>query len=224
MARIAERTGDFQTLVALLERRAEARRGREKAEALARRSPRSTRTTSRTSPRPTRRYEAVLAIDPHDLSALKGLDRIFNRTGKYRELLENLERQVAVAATPRQKINLYERMAGAPRRGVPRSRDAPPSASRRSSRIDGANDSALTALARHYRALGKWERLVELYEKHATVTSDDARRVELLDRARAYARRADRLAGARDARLRAGARDAARATPARSRRSRSCAR
>ncbi len=55
-------------------------------------------------------------------------------------------------------------------------------------RFDSANDHALTTLPRHYRALGKWEKLDKLYEKHASVTGDESRRVELLmQRARVLA-------------------------------------
>src|SRR5262249_26348173 len=148
----------------------------------------------------TRRYEAVLVIDGADLQALKGLDRIYNRGSKYRELLDVLERQVAIAATPRQKINLYERMAGLHDEEFldheraaacleeilgPQRRRAFP---RGDPRPGPANDHALTTLPRHYRALGKWEKLDKLYEKHASVTGDESRRVELLmQRARVLA-------------------------------------
>ena len=40
--------------------------------------------------------------------------------------------------------------------------------------------STLSALARHYRALEKWEPVVALYEKHASVTGDAARGIDLL--------------------------------------------
>jgi tetratricopeptide (TPR) repeat protein len=46
--------------------------------------------------------------------------------------------------------------------------------------IDASHDGALSALARHYRALEKWEPAAALYEKHAAVTGDEARRVDLL--------------------------------------------
>lgn len=110
LGRIAEREGDFQGLVRILERRAEARRGNEKADALVKVAEVYEDHLS-DSGAATQRYEEALAIDPASLGALKGLDRIFNRAGKYRELLEVLERQIAVAATPRQKINLFDRMA-----------------------------------------------------------------------------------------------------------------
>ena len=99
-----------RTLAHILERRAESRRGQDKSDALLKIAE-VYEDHLEDLAEATRRFEAVLALDPHDLQALKGLDRIYNRTGKYRELLDNLEQQVALAATPRQKIELLERMA-----------------------------------------------------------------------------------------------------------------
>ncbi len=178
MARIAEKSGDFQSLVKILEKRAEARRGHEKAEALAKVAE-VCEDHLNDLPEATRRYEAVLAIEPSHLSALKGLDRIYNRTGKYRELLETIERQVSVAATPRQKINLFERMAALHDEEF-LDHEKAAEALEHILKIDPVNDHALTSLVRHYRALDKWEDAVRLYEKHASVTSDEPRRVELM--------------------------------------------
>jgi tetratricopeptide (TPR) repeat protein/tRNA A-37 threonylcarbamoyl transferase component Bud32 len=186
MARIAERIGDFRALVTILERRVEARRGREKADALLKLAEVHEDRLEDLA-EATHRYEAVLAIEPHDLQALKGLDRVYNRTGKYRELLENLESQIAIAATPRQKINLYERMATLHDEEFLDHERAVVCLEAMLG-LDGANDQALTALPRHYRALARWEELDQLYEKHITVTGDDVRRVELMmQRARVLA-------------------------------------
>jgi tetratricopeptide (TPR) repeat protein len=178
MARIAELTGDFRALVVALERRAESRRGREKADALLRVAGIYEQNLDDLT-EAARRYDAVLAIDGQDLDALKGLDRIYNRTGKYRELLDNLETQVAIAATPRQKLNLYERIA------VLHEQEFLNHARAAECReqilaIDASNEGALSALPRHYRALEEWERLEELYEHHAKAAADESRRVELL--------------------------------------------
>ncbi|MBX3225575.1 MAG: protein kinase, partial [Labilithrix sp.] len=178
MARIAERTGDFATLAQILERRAEARRGIEKAEALAKVAEVYEDHLNDLG-EATRRFEAVLAVDPSNLNALKGLDRIFNRTGKYRELLEVLERQIECAATPRQKINLYERVAGLHDEEF-LDHQAAAEALEAILAIDPSHDGALSALARHYRALEKWEPACALYEKHASVTGDATRRIDLL--------------------------------------------
>ncbi len=178
LGRIAEREGDYKTFVGLLERRAEARRGQERAEVLGKIAEVYEDHLSDLG-EATRRYEAVLAIDGTNLAALKGLDRIFNRQGRYRELLEILEKQVSVAATPRQKINLYERMAALYDEEFLDHVKAAESLEAMLA-IDGSNDAALTGLARHYRAQGKWEEVVKLYERHAAVTTDEARKVELL--------------------------------------------
>jgi tetratricopeptide (TPR) repeat protein/tRNA A-37 threonylcarbamoyl transferase component Bud32 len=186
MARIAERLGDVRTLLAILERRAESRRGREKAEALLKLAE-AYEDHAEDMSEATRRFEAVLAIDPHSLDAMKGLDRIFSRTSQYRELLENLERQVATSATPRQKINLYERIASLyDEEFLDHERAAEALESMLS--FDGANDHALTTLPRHYRAMSQWEKLAQLYERHAALTGDETRRVELtMHRARVLA-------------------------------------
>ncbi|HVJ91460.1 MAG TPA: protein kinase [Labilithrix sp.] len=178
MARIAERTGDFATLAQVLERRAEARRGIEKAEALVKVAEVYEDHLNDLA-EATRRFEAVLAIDPANLNALKGLDHIFNRTGKYRELLEVLERQIEHAATPRQKINLYNRVAALhDEEFLDHARAA--DALEAILALDPSHDGALSALARHYRALEKWEPICALYEKHASVTGDQTRRIDLL--------------------------------------------
>lgn len=178
LARIAERSGDFDALIKVLERRAEARRGPEKVAAMVRMAEVYEDHLGDLA-EATRRFEAALALDPANLGALKGLDRIFNRTGKYRELLENLERQVALAATPRQKISLYERVAGLYDEEF-LDHEAAARALQAILALDSANDGAMTALARHYRALDTWDELVKLYERHANVTHDEGRRVEIL--------------------------------------------
>ncbi|MDP9000339.1 MAG: protein kinase, partial [Myxococcota bacterium] len=186
MASIAERTGDFRSLVVVLERRAESRRGREKADALLKVAEVYEENLG-DLPEATRRYEAVLAIEPQDLTALKGLDRIYGRTGKYRELVDNLETQVAIAATPRQKINLYERMAALQEEEFLNHARAA-ECRELLLKIDPNNDAALSALPRHYRALEQWEALEKILEHHAKVTTDAARVVDLLSqRARVLA-------------------------------------
>ncbi len=179
LARIAERTGDYDTLVLLLEHRAESRRGGERAEVLAKLAE-VYEDQKNDLPEAARRYEAVLALEPANLAALKGLDRIFNRTGRYRELLDNLERQVDVAATPRQKITLWERIAALHDEEFPRPRGRRRRRSRAFSRSTQNHDAALTALARHYRAMDRWDEVTKLLARHAQVIGEGPRRIELL--------------------------------------------
>src|SRR5260370_6770492 len=54
--------------------------------------------------------------------------------------------------------------------------------------LDPVNVTAMTALPSPYRAVGQWELLEKLYEKHEGFVTDDRERVELLmQRARVLA-------------------------------------
>jgi tetratricopeptide (TPR) repeat protein len=46
--------------------------------------------------------------------------------------------------------------------------------------VDPGHEAALKALARHYRALNRWEDVVSTYERHLKLVSDKATRIELL--------------------------------------------
>lgn len=177
LARIAEKNGDFAKLATLYESRMQARRGDERLEALVKLAEVYEDHLDDLA-QATQKYEELLAADPTNLTGLKGLDRIYNRGGRYRELLDILARQIAAAATPRQKINLYERIASLHDEEF---LDHAKAAEAREAilALDAGNDSALTALARHYRALSRWEDLVKLYDTHAAATGDEHRRVEL---------------------------------------------
>ena len=178
MVRIASQRGDFVTLARVLQNRADARRGQERAEALVKVAELHEQRLNDLA-EATRSFEAVLAIDPANLSALKGLERIARQSGKYRELLEVLLRQIDVAATPRQKISLYERVA-ALHEAEFLDHEAAAEACCAILAIDGSHDGALTALARHYAAMQRWEQACVVYERHAGSTTEPGRRVELL--------------------------------------------
>ncbi|MEM9696840.1 MAG: tetratricopeptide repeat protein, partial [Myxococcota bacterium] len=124
-------------------------------------------------------FIAALELDPGSVTALRGLDRILNRTGRYRDLLENLERQVQIAVTPRQKINLFDRMAGIYDEEFLDHEQAA-SCLEKILELDGGHEGALSSLMRHYRALDRWDDVIDLYDRSLRVASDDARRIDLL--------------------------------------------
>ncbi len=178
LARIAERTGDQKTVAGVYERRAEASSGREKIEALVKVGAVYEQQVEDLG-EAAKRYEAALELDPDSLEALKGLDRVYNRTGRYRDLLDNLQRQANIASSPRQRINAYARMAALyDEEFIDHSGAA--ECLEEVLAIEPENESALTSLPRHYRALGQWEALQELYGKHASLVADNARRVDLM--------------------------------------------
>ena len=172
------RIEDYAGYAKILERRAEALRGEARIEAICKIAELYEDRLDNLA-EATRRYEAALELDPVGLTALRGLDRIYNRSGRYKELLANLERQIAISATPRQKINLYERVAGIHDEEFLNHEKAA-EALEAILKIDGAHEGALSALVRHYRALDRWEDVVHLYEKHLGIVTDDKRCEELL--------------------------------------------
>jgi tetratricopeptide (TPR) repeat protein len=177
LARIYQRAEDHAGFAKILERRSEALRGEAKVETICKLAE-LYEDQLNNLPEATRRYEAALELDGQALTALRGLDRIYNRTGKYKELLQNLERQVSISATPRQKIKLFERIAGIhDEEFLDHAKAA--EAYEAILQIDGAHEGALTALVRHYRALDRWEDCVSLYEKNLRIATEDKRRIEL---------------------------------------------
>ena len=177
LARIYARLEDWAGLAKILERRAEALRGEAKVEAMCKLAE-LYEDQLNNLPEATRRFEAAVAEDGRSLTALKGLDRIYNRTGNYKELLLNLEKQLELSATPRQKIKLHERIAGIQDEEFLNHEKAA-EAFEQILLVDGAHEGALSALVRHYRALDRWEDAVQLYEKNLRIVAEDGRKVEL---------------------------------------------
>jgi tetratricopeptide (TPR) repeat protein len=178
LVKIYEQLGETEKLVKVLERQADALRGEQKARALCRIAELFEGQLDNLE-EAIHRYEAAIAVDERHLDALKGLDRIFNRTNRYKELLQNLDRQLAIAATPRQKINLYERIASIHDEEF-LDHKASATALEAILAIDPAHENSLTSLVRHYRALDRWEDVANLYDRHLKLVVDVPRRIELL--------------------------------------------
>jgi tetratricopeptide (TPR) repeat protein len=111
-------------------------------------------------------YREVLAENPQFVEALRGLDRVLTRKGSYRELLEVLRAQLDQAVTARQKVTLYERIAGIyDEEYLDHERAA--EALQAVLALEPGNQDASRELARHFRALERYEALAEHYQKHA---------------------------------------------------------
>jgi tetratricopeptide (TPR) repeat protein len=178
LARIYQRNEDWAGYVKILERQADALIGPQRAEAMCRIGELYEDQLSDLG-EAQRRFEAALEVDPGSLTAIRGLDRIFNRTGRYQELLTNLEKQVVMAATPRQKINLYERIAGIYDEEFLDHTKASEALEKILS-LDSGHEGAITSLMRHYRALDRWDEVIDLYDRSLKVATEPERRVQLL--------------------------------------------
>src|SRR5690606_1900172 len=148
LAKLYERAGDYSALVRLLERSAEGRRGDERTKTMCRIAE-IYEVHLNDDLEARRRYDAVLDQDPYCLEALRGLERLFAKMGRYQELLDNLEQQIERSATPRQKVALLERIAALYDEEF-LDHDKAAVALERVLEIDPTHDRALTGLARHY--------------------------------------------------------------------------
>lgn len=134
-----------------------------------------------------RRFEAALESDRTSIEALRGLDRLYVRLGRFKELLENLARQIELSTTPRQRITLLERSATVLEREF-LDHEKAADCLKRLLLLDPEDAAALDSLARHLRALERWEELCEIYDRQQKALDDPARRTQLLlERARVLA-------------------------------------
>lgn len=177
LSRIYERAGDFKGLAKILRRRSDALRGEDRARALCRLAEILALHLNE-SDEAIFVYESVLAEHEKHSEALRGLDKVLESLGRHQELLGVLEREVELAATPRQKIELTTRIADIHENEF---LDHGRAAAARESILewDRANLDTIIALMRNYRALERWEPLSSLYEKRLGLDTDPRHRVEL---------------------------------------------
>ncbi len=178
LAKLYERIDDHSALVRLLERSAEGQRGEDRLKTLCRIAE-LYEVNLNDELEARRRYNAVLDQDPRSIEALRGLERLFSKNGRYQELLDNLEQQIERSATPRQKLGLLERIATLYDEEF-LDHDKASEALERMLELDPNHERALTALVRHYRAQERWEDVVAILERHEKSLADPARKVQLL--------------------------------------------
>ncbi len=176
--RIYLRESDWKGLVGLLERKAAALTAERRADALDEIA--EVYEDRLADPVKAAEYfEQAREADPRNMSALKGLERLYARAGDHEKLLRTLEAQLGAASTPRQKVELLNRTAAlVEEEFVDHARAS--RAYEEALAIDPANDTAMTGLGRLYRVLGRWDDLVALLEKHADLVTDSGRKVDLL--------------------------------------------
>jgi tetratricopeptide (TPR) repeat protein len=178
VAKIYERLGDFTSLVKHLVRRAEAQRGEEKRSSLTRIAE-VYETQIKDDTEAVRRYRDVLALDARHAEALRGLDRVYSKLGRFQDLLDNLNQQIEAAATPRQKVTLWERVAALYEEEFIDAQKAA-DAFEQVLKLDPNSENALTALVRLYRGQDRWEDVASVYDRHIKLVSEAPRRLALL--------------------------------------------
>ncbi|HEX4475364.1 MAG TPA: tetratricopeptide repeat protein [Polyangiaceae bacterium] len=177
LGRLLEQRHEYAELVKLLEARAATSKGDERRRALCRIAE-VHEDRLNDDGEAARFYFAVLLDDEDNFDALRGLDRLHSKAGRFGDLLKNLEHQHRLAATPRQKIALLERVAAIHDEEF-LDHEKAGDALAKILELDPAHAVALTELTRHYRALGRFEDVVPIYEQRETLAESEAERLEL---------------------------------------------
>ncbi len=124
-------------------------------------------------------YNSALSVDDKNLIALKGLERAHLQQESWEPLLTVLEKQLALVATPAQRIELLERIAPLHEERL----SNPALAAETYEKIielAPSHEGANTALARLYRELHRFDALAQTFDRHAKGVEDTTRKAELL--------------------------------------------
>ncbi len=122
-------------------------------------------------------YTQILALDPAELRALKGLERLHAQRENWQDLFRVLERQYDLVTTDKERVSILTRLASM----LEEEFIKPELAAERLEQvlqIDPNNENALRGLERIYRNLQRWDALIETYERHVTATPDRTQKVE----------------------------------------------
>ncbi len=177
LARILEKQGDFDVLVQLLKARLDAQPADDAIRSLCRIGEIYDDRINDPD-EATKMYNAALQRDPTSLDALRGLERVYTKTNKYKELIENLETQVRLSATPKQRIGLLERIASVQEEEF-LDHKAAASALERALEADAGRVQAMSNLVRHYKVMEQWEDASKLYERQLELVDATAERISL---------------------------------------------
>ena len=111
-------------------------------------------------------YEQLLALEPSADDAFRGLERLLREQAQWYELVAVLEKHVAAAKSPTQRVELYleaghvhEKELSDPHRTIDAHLEA--------LALDDGNKQALSALARMYQRTEQWDRAVDVLVRHA---------------------------------------------------------
>jgi tetratricopeptide (TPR) repeat protein len=127
------------------------------------------------------RYEAALAADPSDRTALRALEDLYDRTGRTDDYLRTLERFVDLAtdvAGPAERLSALRTLASA-LEDRPGAADRAIAAYQRVLDLDASADDAYRGLARLYEATKQPYERVAILERHVAAVRTPAERAAL---------------------------------------------
>ncbi len=143
-------------------------------------------------------YTSILDLDPEDYDAAQALDRLYQRTERWYDLLAILERQTEMAPAPeevvslrfrigelwREHLNDLARAVEAYRAVLGMDSTHEPTLRSLEALMAGTQEPVLAAqvLEPVYESAGEWDRVVAVYEVMAAHAEETERRIDLLTR------------------------------------------
>jgi tetratricopeptide (TPR) repeat protein len=123
-------------------------------------------------------YSEALEVEPANLLAMRGLERVHNATSNWGQLVKVLDQQLDVVATERERIevllklaSIYEEQFLKPEEAAARLEQVLD--------IDGTHEAALVGVERCYSKMRQWLDLVNAYERHIAATLDRGLKIDL---------------------------------------------
>lgn len=126
-------------------------------------------------------YRRILKLEPNRLGAIHSLQRVTERGGRYKELVEAIELEAQHTSDKAQIVGLLHR-AGTVLDEQLGDRDAALARFRRALDRDPRFVPALASLGRIYYRAGRWEDLLAMYERELAVTDKGPAAIALLHR------------------------------------------
>ncbi len=123
-------------------------------------------------------YREVLEVDASNLQAMRGLERVYNHTHQWPDLVAVLEMQLDVVTTERERIEVLLKIA----KNQEEQFLKPDLAAVRLEQvvdIDPHHEFALESLERCYRRLRQWHDLINTYDRHINATIDRQKKIDL---------------------------------------------
>ena len=128
-----------------------------------------------------RMYREVLEVDAANVTAMRGLERVYGQLRSWPELVQVLEMQLDVSPSERERIETLFKIAEVQETQFLKA-DLAAQRLEQILEIDPNHEPSLEGLARAYSRLRQWHDLVNTFERHIQATVDRAKKIELYRR------------------------------------------
>ncbi|MCC6750827.1 MAG: SIR2 family protein [Deltaproteobacteria bacterium] len=123
-------------------------------------------------------YQAILEVAPDDVRALKGLERLYDATGRNEDYLKVLDKRIKAAKDDAERIALYRRIA-TEWEGQSGGKTKAAEYLEKVHQLGGGNEESFKSLVRLYWELKDYPKLAEAYQQQVKLTERPEDRVGL---------------------------------------------